>query len=61
MPENKDKKTEQQKAMEKDCVQIVAAMIAAGVDEATIEKRGKCRGPACGQYAAFVNKCGFSI
>ncbi len=60
MPEDKDKPTEQQKAMAKDCILIVAALIAAGMDEATIEKRGKCRGPACGQYAAFANKCGFA-
>lgn len=58
MPENK--KTEQQKAMDKDCIFIVAALIAAGMDKAAIEALGKCRGPACGQYAEFVNKCGFA-
>ena len=59
MPEKKTK-SPLQVAMEKDCILIVAALIAAGMDEATIDKRGKCRGPACGQYAAFVNKCGFA-
>ncbi len=61
MPEDKDKKSAVQKAMEMDCIFVVSAMIAAGWAETLIEKRGKCRGPACGQYAAFVNKCGFSI
>ena len=59
MPETK-KKPAVQVAMEKDCIFVVAALIAAGMDEAMIEKRGKCRGPGCGQYAAFANKCGFS-
>ncbi len=59
MPEKKTK-SPLQVALEKDCILVVAALIATGMDEATIEKRGKCRGPACGQYAAFVNKCGFS-
>ena len=60
MPETKDKRSAVQLAMEKDCIFVVAALIAAGMDEATIEKRGKCRGLRCGQYAAFANKCGFS-
>ena len=59
MPEKKTK-SPLQVAMEKGCILIVAALIAAGMDEAMIEKRGKCRGPKCGQYAAFINKCGFS-
>jgi hypothetical protein len=60
VPEDKDKKSPMQKAMAKECIFIVAAMIAAGIPEEMIEKRGKCRGAACGQYAEFVNKCGFS-
>lgn len=59
MPETKTK-SPLQVAMEKDCIFVVAALIAAGMDEATIKKRGKCRGPGCGQYADFINKCGFS-
>ncbi len=59
MPEGK-KKSAQQLSMEKECIFIVAALIAAGMDEATIEKRGKCRGPECGLYAAFASKCGFA-
>jgi len=60
VPEGK-KKSAQQLSMEKDCITIVAAMIAAGISEEIIEKRAKCRGPACGQYAEFANKCGHVI
>ena len=44
-------------AMAKDCIFIVAALIAAGVYK---PEEGKCRGPACGLYAEFVSKCGFA-
>lgn len=52
-----EEKNPVQKAMEKDCIILIAANIIANRDTPPSEK---CRGPACGQYNIFNNKCGFS-
>lgn len=60
MPEE-EKKNPVEEAMEKDCIILVAGYFilkALGGDETLISV--KCRGPACGQYNVFNNKCGFS-
>lgn len=64
MPE--DKKTPVQKAMEKDCIVLVLGELVARIMQPVAYMEGadrpsvKCIGPACGQYAEFINKCGFA-
>lgn len=62
MPENKDKPTATEIAMEKNCIFLVTAALFAQAmsKDATDPPNVKCRGPACGQYAEFINKCGFA-
>ena len=59
MPEDKDKKTPREVAMEKDCIVLVAGSF---IIQSMGKKPGKvkCIGPECGQYNAFGNYCGFS-
>lgn len=57
---SENKKNPVEKAMEKDCIILVAANMIATVVERKEEMSVKCLGPACGQYSEFINKCGFS-
>ena len=59
MPEDKKKLNPQEKAMEKDCIILVAgSFIVRAMDGKEINV--KCLGPGCGQYDAFNHICGFS-
>jgi len=56
MPE---KKTETQKAMEKDCIILIAAaIIITYLNPDSNRFSTKCRGPDCAQYNQFTNVCG---
>jgi hypothetical protein len=59
MPE--EKKNPVEESMEKDCIVLMAGYFilkALGGEETLTSV--KCRGPTCGQYNTFNNKCGFS-
>ena len=58
-----EKKTEVQKAMEKDCIILVAVEKIGQIIQPTVYAQGttpdvKCQGPSCAQYNQFANVCG---
>ncbi len=52
------KKTEVQKAMEKECILLLITSVILTVMTRTEPISTKCRGPVCAQYNVFTNKCG---
>ena len=61
IPEDEDKPTAVEVAMSKDCILLVVAMILAdAIPGGGVDGEVKCTGTECGQYNAYVNKCGFS-
>lgn len=55
--EMSEEKTELEKAMEKDCIILIAVERIIQVYAQGAESDTKCRGPACAQYDQFNNIC----